>query len=168
VLDHPQRHLGLRLWRRISDLTGTLLLVLGLTASLPAAPASLAVLSFVIGWATTDASDPDPWPAADVPVQEIVLAWAVTTPIAIGGLRIGLRLLRRNRTLVLFLRKFGYDDAQNAVTFAVLRTIGASWRVVTLDDAEMVPIGIPEGTRRVFNAGHLASKHVLAFGHVSA
>lgn len=124
------------------------------------------MLSFVIGWLATGPSDPDPWPAADVPVREIVLAWAVTTPIAVSGLRVGLRLLRRNRTLVLFLRKFGYDAAQSAVTFAVLRTIGASWRVVTLDDAEMVPIGVPEGTRRVFRAGHLVSKHVLAFGQL--
>ena len=94
-------------------------------------------------------------------MREIILAWAVTLPLAIGGVRIGLRLLRRNRTLVLFLRKFGYDDAQSAVTFAVLRTIGASWRVVTLDDAEMAPIGVAEGTRRLFRAGHVVSKYVL-------
>jgi hypothetical protein len=122
------------------------------------------VISFVLGWATTEPSDPDPWPPADVPVREIVLAWAITTPIAVVGLRIGLRLLRRNRTLVLFLRKFGYDDAQSAVTFAVLQTIGASWRVVTLDDAEMVPIGVAAGTRRLFSAGRFVSKHVLAIG----
>ena len=99
-------------WRRLSGLAGGLLLVLGLTASIPAVPASLAVISFVIGWVTTEPSDPDPWPADDVPVREIVIAWAVTAPIAVGGLRLGLRLLRRNRTLVLFLRRFGYDDAQ--------------------------------------------------------
>jgi len=144
---------------------GGLLLVIGLTASIPAVPASLAVISFVLGWVTTDPSDPDPWPAPDVPVREIILVCAVTTPLAIGGVRIGLRLLRRNRTLVLFLRKFGYDDAQSAVTFAVLRTIGASWRVVTLDDAEMAPIGVADSTRRVFRAGRFLSKHVLVIGH---
>jgi hypothetical protein len=82
--------------------------------------------------------------------------------IAVGGLRLGLRLVRRNRTLILFLRRFGYDDAQSAVTYAVLQTIGSSWRVVTLDDAEMAPIGVAEGTRVLFRAGQLASKHVLA------
>jgi hypothetical protein len=128
-------------------------------------PASVAVIGFVLGWLTEDPSDPDAWPTPDVPVREIVLAWAVTTPIAIGGLRLGLRLLRRNRTLVLFLRKFGYDDAQSAVTFAVLQTIGASWRVVTLDDAEMAPIGVAAGTRRAFNVGRVVSKNILAFGH---
>jgi hypothetical protein len=164
VFDHPRRHVGRRLWRSINSLLGSLLLLIGLTASIPAVPATLAVISFVLGWATTEPTDPEPWPSPDVPVREIVLAWAVTLPLAIGGVRVGLRLLRRNRTLVLFLRRFGYDDAQSAVAFAVLRTIGASWRVVTLDDAEMAPFGVTGGTRRVFRAGHLVSKYVLRLG----
>ena len=164
VLDHPHRYLGRRLWRRISGLVGAILVVVGLTASIPAVPASLAVISFVIGWATSEPSDPDPWPAKDVPVQEIVVAWAVTTPIAIGGVKGGLRLLRRNRTLILFLRRFGHDDAQSAVSFAVLATIGAFWRVVTLDDAEMAPIGLPAVTSGLFRVGHFTSKSILGIG----
>ena len=164
VLTHPHRHIGLRVWRRISGLAGGLLLVLGLTASIPAVPASVAVASFVIGWVATDPSDPEPWPTDDVPVREIILAWAVAMPVAIVGVRTGLRLLRRNRTLVLFLRRFGYDDAQSAVNFAVLQTIGSSWRVVTLDDAEMAPIGVAAGPRHLFQAGGFTSKHVLAIG----
>jgi hypothetical protein len=166
ILDHPRRHLWLRARRWIGDVAGGLLLVLGLTASIPAVPASLAVVSFVLGWATTEPSDPDRWPTDDVPVQRIILAWAVVTPAAIGGVRVGLRVVRRNRRLVLFLRRFRYDDAQSAVTFAVLRTIGTSWRMVTLDDAEMAPIGVAAGARRVFGVGHVVSKHVLAFGQL--
>ena len=166
VLDHQRRHLGRRVWRRLSVLLGSLLVVLGLSASLLALPASLAVASFVAGWATTEPSDPDPWPAPDVPVREIVLVWLVTTPLAIGGLRWGLRLVRGHRTLVLFLRRFGHDDAQNAVAFAVLQTIGGSWRVVTLDDAEMTPIGIPSGARYLFRAGHLTTKSLVTIGTV--
>ena len=164
VFDHARSHVGRRLWRRISSLFGSLLLVIGLTASIPAVPANLAVVGIVLGWLTTEPSDPDAFPPADMPVPQIILAWAVLTPLAIGGVRIGLRLLRRHRTMVLFLRRFGYDAAQSAVTFAVLRTIGADWRVVTLDDAEMAPIGVADGTRRVFRAGHLVSKYVLMFG----
>jgi len=164
VFDHPRSHIGRRLWRRVSSLFGSLLLVVGLTASIPAVPANLAVVGIVLGWLTTEPSDPDAFPPADMPVPEIFLAWAVLTPLAIGGVRIGLRLLRRHRTMVLFLRRFGYDAAQSAVTFAVLRTIGADWRVVTLDDAEMAPIGVAAGTRRVFRAGHLVSKYVLTVG----
>jgi len=165
VLDHAQRHLGRRLWRRISGVIGGLLVVIGLIASIPAVPASLAVISFVFGWATTNPSDPEPWPTEDVPVQEIFLGWAITTPIAIGGITGGLRLLRRNRTLVLFLRRFGHDEAQSAVAFAVLQTIGAFWRVVTLDDAEMAPIGVPAAIRGLFHVGHFTSTYVLAVGH---
>jgi hypothetical protein len=164
VLDHAPRHLARRLWRRISGFAGGFLVVLGLTASIPAIPATLAVFSFVLGWMTTEPSDPDAWPSDDVPVREIIIAWAVTAPIAVGGLRLGLRLVRRNRTLILFLRRFGYDDAQAAVTFAVLQTIGSAWRIVTLDDAEMAPIGVTAGTRHLFGAGHFTSKYILAFG----
>ena len=48
--------------------------MVGLTASIPAVPASIAVISFVIGWATTEPSDADRWPAEDVPVREVLLA----------------------------------------------------------------------------------------------
>jgi hypothetical protein len=166
LLDYPRAGLGRRVGRLIGDFVGAILLVLGLTASIPALPASLAVVSFVIGWATTEPTDRDPWPTPDVPVREIVYVAAITSPIAVGGVRLGLRILRRNRRLVLFLRKFGFDDAQSAVTFAVLRTIGASWRVVTLDDAEMAPVGVPEGTRRLFSAGRIATSRILAFGQL--
>lgn len=162
VFDHPRRHLARRAWRRFSTLTGGLLVGLGLIASIPAIPATLAVIGLVLGWLTTDPSHPDAWPSPDVPVTGILLAWAVTTTIAIGGLKYGLRLLRRHRTLVLFLRRFGHDEAQDAVTFAVLRTIGASWRMVTLDDAEMAPIGVPRGTRWLFRTGNVTSKSALA------
>ena len=164
VRDHPRRHLGRRLSRAVGSAAGALLLVLGLTASIPAVPSSLAVLSFVVGWVATEEGDPEPWPAEDVPVREILVACVVSVPIAVGGIRGGLKLLRRDRTLVLFLRRFGHDAAQSAVAFAVLKTIGASWRIVTLDDAEMAPIGIPSGTRRLFRAGHFTSTHVLAIG----
>lgn len=139
------------------------LVVIGLTASVAAVPASFAVLGFIVGWVQTDASDP--WPDEDVPVREIVLVWAITAPLAVGGLKYGLRLVRRHRTLVLFLRRFGDDEAQDAVSFAVLTTIGPSWRVVTLDDAEMKPIGIPPATRRLFRIGESGAKYVAAAGH---
>ena len=161
VFDHPQRHVGRRLWRSVTSLTGALLLAIGLTASIPAVPATLGVVGIVLGWITTDPGDPDALPTPDVPVREIILACIVTAPLAVAGIRVGLRLLRRHRMLVLFLRRFGHDEAQSAVTFAVVQTIGASWRVVTLDDAEMVPLGVADAPRRVFRVGQFASKHVL-------
>lgn len=167
LLDYPKYGLVRRAWRRLGVLVGGLLVFLGLVASIPALPTSLAVVSFVLGWMTTEPDDPDRWPEPDVPVTEIVVVWAITTPLAIGGIRTGLRLLRRNRRLVLFLRRFGHDEAQSAVTFAVMRTIGASWRLVTLDDAEMAPIGVPTGTRRLFLGGRFISRSILAVGNLA-
>jgi hypothetical protein len=164
VFDHPAGHIGRRLWRAISTAAGAVLVSVGLTASIPAVPATLAVVSLVIGWVATDPDDPDPWPPPDAPVREVVLVWALTTPLAVVGIKHGLRLLRRHRMLVLFLRRFGHDEAQSAVTFAVVQMIGASWRVVTLDDAEMAPLGVADGTRRALRVGHFASKHLVAIG----
>jgi hypothetical protein len=88
-----------------------------------------------------------------VPVGEILLAWGISTPIAILGLTVGIRLLRGERGLVLFLRRFGYDDATKAVTFAATKTVGGTWRLVTLDDKEIAPLGVPGGTRRLYGIG---------------
>lgn len=164
ALDHQSRHHSRRLGRRLSGVLGGFLVILGLTASIPAVPANLGVAGIVLGWITTEPSEPDSFPPPDFPVRETFLAWIVTTPIAILGIRGGLRLLRRNRTLILFLRRFGHDDAQSAVTFAVLQTIGSFWRVVTLDDAEMTPIGVPAATRGVFGAGRFLWTYVLGTG----
>ena len=166
VLDHPRRHIVRRVWQRLSALVGAILLTMGLIASIAAVPTSIAAVSFVVGWIATSDTDPDPWPSPDVPVREILLAWAVSTPITIVGLRGGIRLLRGHRRLVLFLRRFGYDDATSAVTFAVAKTIGHSWRLATLDDAEIAPLGVPVVTDRFFRAGRTASSMILKLGQV--
>jgi hypothetical protein len=166
VLDHSRRHTGRRLRRGLVVLVGCLLVLLGLAASIVAIPSSFFVVGFVVGWLSNDPSDP--FPPDDMPVNEILLAWGLSTPLAIVGLKGGLRLVRRHRKLVLFLRRFGYDDATSAVTFAVARTIGPSWRLVTLDDAEIAPLGIPAGTRRLFRLGRVASSTILGLGHLLA
>jgi hypothetical protein len=70
-----------------------------------------------------------------------VIAWiggAVGTFLAYAG---GRRLVAGNRHVVLFLRRFGHAEATGAVTAAVTG-IGASWRVVTLDDGATTPVGV--------------------------
>ncbi|MEW8051872.1 MAG: hypothetical protein AB2809_16020, partial [Candidatus Thiodiazotropha sp.] len=44
------------------------------------------------------------------------------------------------RRLVLFLRRFGYDEATEALSFAAASAMGQRWRLVTLDDNEIAPI----------------------------
>ena len=89
---------------------------------------------------------------------DLLLATAVSITITIVGLKVGLRLLRGQRRLVLFLRRFGYGDATKAATFAAAKTIGRSWRLVTLDDASVAPLGVPTGTRRLVVGGGLSGR----------
>lgn len=153
VLDHPRRHVLRRLWQPIATLAGAALLVLGVAASVVAIPANFLAL----GWLLGENVNIELTAERTVTANEILLVWAVATPLAFFGVSRGLRLVRMGRTLVLFLRRFGYDDAQSAVTFAVTNTIGRSWRLVTLDDAEIAPVGVPSGTRWLFRAVQMAS-----------
>ena len=92
---------------------------------------------------------------------DLLLATAVSITITVVGLRVGLRLLRGNRKLVLFLRRFGYGDATKVATFAAAKTIGRSWRLVTLDDASVAPLGVPTGTRRLVVGAGLVRQGVM-------
>jgi hypothetical protein len=68
-------------------------------------------------------------------------AFIISGVLMVVLLAAGLRLVRGRRRLVLFLRKFGFVGATQAVTFAVVKALGRSWRLVTLDDAEVAPVG---------------------------
>src|SRR4051794_25371493 len=53
----------------------------------------------------------------------------------------GLRLLRGRRRLGLFLRRFGYGEATRTISTVVAGGLGRSWRMVTLDDSSVAPMG---------------------------
>lgn len=159
VLNYPQRRIGRRVWRALVTVTAGLLVLVGLVAAVVAIPATFAVVGFVIGWVTTDPGDPDQFPTDDVPVGPIALVWLVSGAIAIFAGRYGRRWLRDRRGIVLFLRRFGYDDATKAVTFAAKR-IGTTWQLVTLDDAEIAPVGVSTVTRSVFTIGRAVKTFV--------
>jgi hypothetical protein len=57
-------------------------------------------------------------------------------------LRLGVRLLRGSRQSALFLRRFGFTDATEALSTAVARGLGRRWRLVTLDDSKVAPVGV--------------------------
>ena len=154
VLDHPRSHLFARAWRKVTRAGGAIMLVAGIVASLVAVPATL----LAVGW-LLEADIAIPLESGLViGADEILFAWLLSTPLAIAGLKHGLRLVRQARALVIFLRRFGDDEAMNAVTFAVSRTLGGSWRIVTLDDAEIEPLGVPAPARLLFRtAGALTA-----------
>jgi hypothetical protein len=148
VLDHPRQYLGRRLWRRALGFFGALLLTLGIAGAIVAVPANIVAAM----WLLDEEVRVELQNSRTLSADEILLAWAISTPLALFGVRHGFRLVRGRRAVVLFLRRFGYDDATAAVTFAVTRTIGSRWRLVTLDDAEIAPLGVATATRALFRA----------------
>jgi hypothetical protein len=96
---------------------------------------------------------------AFIEAPNIQSAILILAPIAC--LLAGLRLVRGKRRLVLFLRRFGFAGATQAVTFAVVRALGANWRLVTLDDARVSPVGTRKRMRWISIAiGVLAAAFV--------
>jgi hypothetical protein len=67
--------------------------------------------------------------------------WCAALTTAVLALALGVRLMQGRRRLVLFLRRFGYTAATHAATVAAA-SIGGRWRLVTLDDAQIVPVGV--------------------------
>ncbi|MES9827085.1 MAG: hypothetical protein ABW201_02315 [Candidatus Thiodiazotropha sp.] len=59
---------------------------------------------------------------ADFPDMESdqAVVFLIAMVIAVVGLALGLRLIRGHRRLVLFLRRFGYDEATEALSFAAV------------------------------------------------
>ena len=152
VLDHPRRHIIRRLWQPVSTVIGLVLLIVGIAATFVAVPATL----LVAGWLLGENVALEITSSRRLMSNDLLLIWAVAAPLAFVGVSRGLRLVRQGRTMVLVLRRFGHDEAQHAVTFAVTNTIGRSWRLVTLDDAEIAPVGVPTGTRLLFRSIRLA------------
>ncbi|MES9822927.1 MAG: hypothetical protein ABW127_00685 [Candidatus Thiodiazotropha endolucinida] len=131
IITTPTRHGFFRnIRRKLTQLIGALFFMAGLAAS------SLPLL-FVIAVIVSILSH-----NADFPDMESgqVVVFLVATVIAVVGLTLGLRLIRGRRRLVLFLRRFGYDEATEALSFAAASAMGQRWRLVTLDDNEIAPI----------------------------
>ncbi len=126
---HPFRALG----RAVAATIGILLMAAGvLTASIPL------VFLFALIYSGGDLE-------MDAESARLV---AIATAIAIGGLWVGRLLLRGRRRLGLFLRRFGYGDATRTISGVVAGGAGRSWRMVTLDDAQIAPIGTARRHRR--------------------
>ena len=163
VLDHPYGQRTSAVIRFGRSVIGSVLVVLGLIATLVIVPAGLVTVGDVISRLD---NDPETTISPDVPVREIEVVFIVSVMMAWVGLRHGRRLVRGRRSMVLFLRRFGYRGSMEAVTFAVVRTIGNSWRLVTLDDEAIAPVGVAPVSRFVFGAGTRLSRLALALGRV--
>ena len=159
VFDHPGNQLTSDIARWTARLIGSLLVLVGLLSTVVAIPAGFVTAGDIIN---SLQAKPEVLFEQGFPLRQIEAAFVASLVVAVAGIRYGRRLFRGTRTIVLFLRRFGYDGAQQVVTYAVANTIGMSWRLVTLDDDEIAPVGVDTtstvimttGERIVALAGH--------------
>jgi len=89
-------------------------------------------------------------------VGEDPMVWVWSAGLAAAGylaVRVGLRLLRGRRQSALFLRRFGFTDATRVLSGAVARGLGRRWRLITLDDLQVVPVGVRGRGRGLVRVG---------------
>jgi len=139
IVDPPRRKFFRRFPRALATLLGTLLVIAGLGAS------SLPIIFVVVIIASLFS------PTIDFPDMkpDQAVMFLVVTVIAVVGLWLGIKLVRGRRRQALFLRRFGYDEATEALSFAVTTAMGRRWRLVTLDDNEIAPIHGSQGKGRL-------------------
>lgn len=161
LFDYAGHQARSQIGRLLARLIGSLMVVVGLTATVIAIPTGLVTMADIV---TTWQGEHDETFSADFPLREVEAAFVAATAAAIAGLKYGRRLVRGHRSIVLFLRRFGYDGSMQVVTYAVANTIGASWRLVTLDDDEIAPMGVDAASRTVFQAGEGLARFAGAAG----
>jgi hypothetical protein len=127
--------------RAVTSFLGLLLVIAGLGAAVPVV---MVVFLFIVFAGEADAGNID---------QDALTQLLVLTLVAGSCLTVGLRLRRGKRRLVLFLRRFGFEGSSRAVTFAVGTALGRRWRLVTLDDAKLAPVGVSTVARRAWGLG---------------
>ncbi|MEM7275393.1 MAG: hypothetical protein AAF547_20125 [Actinomycetota bacterium] len=137
--------------RALRILLGTVLIIVGVLAIAPfLAYLGLVVVFLVIG---------------DEPPAIEARAVATFGAIALGGLMvwmIGTRVVRGRTRVVLFLRKFGYDEAKDVVSHAAAQALGRRWRLVTLDDLDTTPVGSGTRVRAGLRVGRLVLVVIVA------
>lgn len=139
IVDPPRRKFFRRLPRALATLLGMLFVIAGLGAS------SLPLIFVVVIIASIFS------PAINFPDMnpDQVVMFLTAAVIAVIGLWLGIKLVRGRRRQALFLRRFGYDEATEALSFAVTTAMGQRWRLVTLDDNEIAPIYGSKGKGRL-------------------
>jgi hypothetical protein len=137
LLDFPRRRIGPGPVQAAATLLGSVLVLIGLIAIVPAF--ALTIIGGIAAGGETGSGA-----GADLPSWlpgDFATIWVTAVATAVLALAVGVRLVRGNRRLVLFLRRFGHTAATHAVTVATT-SIGARWRMVTLDDAQIAPVGV--------------------------
>ena len=141
VLDGPPLRRLRAAWRRAPTVLGALLVGFAALAALPLIALTIAVGIYFFVWLDFRAHPEKVWPEWFEDIRgDLVPVWLLALLVTIGGLILGLRLVRRNRNLLLFLRRFGFSPATKTVTEATTQ-LGDFWHVVTLDDDRIESLG---------------------------
>jgi hypothetical protein len=150
VFDHPGKQVINEIGRWAARFAGSLLVLIGLLSTVVAIPTGFVTLGDIVN---NLQSKPETLFEPGFPLRLVEAAFVASMLVAILAIRYGRRLFRGRRRIVLFLRRFGYDGAQEAVTYAVANTIGTSWRLVTLDDDEIAPVGVDTTSTAIMTTG---------------
>lgn len=151
VVRHPHVHAWARLARLARLLLGGLLVAAGLLVG----PVGLFVVAGygmeLISRATGETRPDEPSVFAELPwpQSDVLAAGVLAFLLLVVGVPVGLRLARHGRSVVLFLRRFRDAEAMGVLSAAAAGTFGGFWRVVTLDDGRIAPLGAAAGTRRL-------------------
>jgi len=136
VYEYPGRGGLRRFFRAIVRLFGAILILVSLIAAMP--------LFFLLAALIISIVDGKSGP----PLRESEMSQlAIAFVIMIVAWFLGRKLVRGRRQLVLFLRRFGFVGATETLTFAVTTAMGGSWRLITLDDRQVAPVGTGKGMR---------------------
>lgn len=144
-----------RFFRRLIRLLGVLLILTGGGAS---AVVILVTFGLVADFMEGQLTSIPNWE------DKVVPYFVYAAGIMVVCLTLGHRLARGKRRLVLFLRRFGLVSATQTLTFALAKTIGASWRLVTLDDAQVAPLGVAKGVRWISSGAVVIAVLIVAAG----
>ena len=143
VEDAPASGGGVRVWRLPVVVLGAALLIVGVLALVPVVfVLGATVLFFRLEGRLDVGEDP--------------MVWVWSAGLAAAGyvaVRVGLRLLRGRRQSALFLRRFGFTDATRVLSGAVARGLGRRWRLITLDDLQVMPVGVRGRGRGLVRVG---------------
>jgi hypothetical protein len=141
-----RRHRG-RLWHLLAAALGAIFVV---AAAMAMAPLVFVVMAFVVLWIGGNRPD-----TSGIDARLGVFLGACLA-VSFVCWRIGVRLFRGRRHLALFLRRFGYVPATQALTSAIGGSLGRGWRLVTLDDHQIAPVGVRRSSRWVVRLTRLA------------
>ena len=136
VLSGHVRHHHIR--RTVAYLLGVALLVMAYLALLP----TVTIVAVVLVFSVSEGEAPRP--GFDL---EPALFIAGSILVAVLLWRLGVVLIRGRRHLALFLRKFGFTQATETLSLAIGSGLGRRWRLVTLDDDDVAPMGVSGRSR---------------------